>query len=131
MLKGLIFAMLTILSAQALAVQLKAPAYPWSPGVSHSNVTHAFVTGFDSAGNPEGLCTYYEGNGFPLYAYCGWDLSGAPLYATPAPLSPYQASKLFVYGEPMPGGWLQAQENGYRLMLSDAGRPPISELITP
>lgn len=124
---------LMLLTAPAMAgtVKLNAPAYPWQPGVGHSNVTHAFVLGFDSSGNPEGICTYYNFRGFPVYAYCGWDLSGQPVYATPAALTPYQVSQLETYGEPIAGGWLQAAENGYSVILSDITHPPTSELVAP
>jgi hypothetical protein len=103
------------------SIYLNAPAYPWGPGVAHSNVAQAFVTGFDSAGNPTGICTYYNSRGFVFYADCGWDLSGKPLYAIPLTVAPK-----FTYGTlgqfTLPTGytaygWDQAHGNGYTLWL--------------
>jgi hypothetical protein len=78
-------------TAFAGAVWLDPPAYPWQPGEAHSNVSQAFVTGFDANGHPTGICTYYAGygrTGHPIYARCGWSLTGASLYLTPLDAAP-------------------------------------------
>src|SRR5579864_3617988 len=67
---------------------LNAPTYPWEPGIGHSNVTQAFATGFDAAGNIVGVCTYYNSRGRAAYATCSWDAAGEPLSATPIVAEP-------------------------------------------
>lgn len=123
-----------LLSGAAMAgtVTLKAPAYPWGPGVAHSNVTQAFVEGFDVAGNPYGYCTYYNSRGFPLYAACGWDLAGNPVYANPISRPVFLTGEFGGCPNDVEGRcWLQAEQNDYSVWVRITYPERISLLVTP
>jgi hypothetical protein len=76
------------------------------------------VTGFDGRGNPTGICTYYTGHGNPVYALCGWDLTGTPLYVTPTSRPTFTYSEFGTFTLPSgytAYGWLQVKMNGYSI----------------
>jgi len=134
--------MLACAPVMAGSLYLNPPPYPWAAGVGHSNVSQAFVLGFDGNGNPTGICTYYNSHGTPVYASCGWDLSGNALYNTPLSITPYQVSLLESlngkpFGQvPLPNGaeyigWTMATLNGDTVYILDVYPERRSVLVTP
>lgn len=133
-------ALISATAAFAGSVWLDPPAYPWQPGQAHSNVSQAFVTGFDGNGHPIGICTYYAGVGrgaHPVYARCGWTLTGASLYVTPlatAPTFTYSSDfDDFTLPDGYTGsGWDQGSDaNGYVAYVVDVLPIRRSVLVSP
>lgn len=138
MLKGLltILALMAIsIPAMAASIYLNPPAYPWPPGVGHSNVAWAHVNGFDASGNPIGVCVYYNSRGFAYPMSCGWDLLGNGHLNGPANINEIVYSSVeqeFVLPSGyIARGWLQGTSNGYSVYVEAPFNVRRSILETP